>query len=126
MAQLTPLSKGLVGLLVVGVMASAAWHLALKERYAAWQSGTTAVTAPDPPAMPAASPAPVPTPAPVPRPAAVVAQPPKPEPPAPVAQPQTQPQQQTQPQLQAAPAKPAPARADPWADLSIDKKGSKP
>lgn len=32
MASLTPLSKGLIGLAVVGAMASAVWHLGLKER----------------------------------------------------------------------------------------------
>lgn len=34
MASLTPLSKGLIALAVVGGMASAVWHLALKERLA--------------------------------------------------------------------------------------------
>ena len=32
MASLTPLSKGLIGLAVVGAMASAVWNFALKER----------------------------------------------------------------------------------------------
>ena len=32
MASLTPLSKGLIGLAVVGGMASAVWHLGLKDR----------------------------------------------------------------------------------------------
>jgi len=32
MASLTPLSKGLIGLAVLGAMASAVWHLGLKER----------------------------------------------------------------------------------------------
>ena len=32
MASLTPLSKGLIGLAVVGAMASAVWHLGLKEK----------------------------------------------------------------------------------------------
>lgn len=32
MASLTPLSKGLIGLAVVGAMASTVWHLVLKER----------------------------------------------------------------------------------------------
>jgi TPR repeat protein len=32
MASLTPLSKGLIGLAVVGAMASAVWHLVLKDR----------------------------------------------------------------------------------------------
>lgn len=39
MASLTPLSKGLIGLAVVGAMASAVWHLVLKERFS---SGVTA------------------------------------------------------------------------------------
>jgi len=34
MASLTPLSKGLIGLVVLGGMASAVWHLYLKERMA--------------------------------------------------------------------------------------------
>lgn len=43
MASLTPLSKGLIGLAVVGAMASVVWHLVLKERFGAgatsdWQS----------------------------------------------------------------------------------------
>ena len=33
MASLTALSKGLIGLAVVGAMASTVWHLALKERF---------------------------------------------------------------------------------------------
>lgn len=33
MASLTALSKGLISLAVVGAMASAVWHLALKERF---------------------------------------------------------------------------------------------
>jgi hypothetical protein len=32
MANLTPLSKGIIGLAVVGAMASVVWHLVLKER----------------------------------------------------------------------------------------------
>lgn len=35
MASLTPLSKGLIGLAVVGAMASTVWHLVLKERLGA-------------------------------------------------------------------------------------------
>lgn len=62
MASLTPLSKGLIGLAVVGAMASAVWHLVLKERMgdgasAKWQA-TPAATAPSPNAAP-----PAPTPA---------------------------------------------------------------
>jgi hypothetical protein len=34
MARLTPLSKGLIGLAVIGAMASAVWNLALKDRLA--------------------------------------------------------------------------------------------
>lgn len=61
MASLTPLSKGLIGLAVVGAMASAVWHLVLKERMgggatAEWQAAPAA-TAPSPNA---AQPAPTP------------------------------------------------------------------
>jgi len=42
MASLTPLSKGLIGLAVVGGMASAVWHLGLKEQL----SGQAAQPAP--------------------------------------------------------------------------------
>lgn len=42
MASLTPLSKGLIGLAVLGGMASAAWHLYLKDRL----GGTAAQPAP--------------------------------------------------------------------------------
>ena len=38
MASLTPLSKGLIGLAIVGAMASAIWHLGLKEWLAAKQA----------------------------------------------------------------------------------------
>ena len=49
MASLTPLSKGLIGLAVVGAMASAVWHLVLKERMgggetAEWQAAPTSAT----------------------------------------------------------------------------------
>ena len=44
MARLTPLSKGLIGLAVVGAMASALWNLALKERFATPASSSTSVT----------------------------------------------------------------------------------
>lgn len=56
MASLTPLSKGLIGLAVVGAMASAVWHLALKERFGAAPQ-TTTETSPE-----AATPATVATP----------------------------------------------------------------
>ena len=61
MASLTPLSKGLIGLAVVGAMASAVWHLVLKERMGGgatsdWQaSSTPAVPSPN-----AAQPTPAP------------------------------------------------------------------
>jgi len=66
MASLTPLSKGLIGLAVLGAMTSAVWHLGLKERFQggaapAQQSGaTTPAPAPMPtkPAPPAMAPAP--------------------------------------------------------------------
>lgn len=62
MASLTPLSKGLIGLVVVGAMASAVWHLVLKERMGSgatsdWQTSST-------PAAPSPNSA-QPTPAPV-------------------------------------------------------------
>ena len=44
MARLTPLSKGLIGLAVIGAMASALWNLALKERFATPASSSTSVT----------------------------------------------------------------------------------
>ncbi|MDD5028170.1 MAG: hypothetical protein PHH58_01520, partial [Rhodoferax sp.] len=66
MASLTPLSKGLIGLAVVGAMASAVWHLVLKERLGSaaptdWQSAPSA-TAPTPNSA-STSPAPQPSPA---------------------------------------------------------------
>jgi TPR repeat protein len=50
MASLTPLSKGLIALAVVGAMASAVWHLVLKERMSGeatseWQSTSAPVAA---------------------------------------------------------------------------------
>lgn len=67
MASLTPLSKGLIGLAVVGAMASAVWHLGLKERFAAsTETPPAATSAPaqtDVPAPPA-PPSPVTTPEP--------------------------------------------------------------
>jgi len=89
MASLTPLSKGLIGLAVVGAMASAVWHLGLKERFAARTETPPAATstpartdepAPLAPPAPATSPepstipAPTPAPAPAPAPAATTAQ----------------------------------------------------
>lgn len=69
MASLTPLSKGLIGLAVVGAMASAVWHLGLKDRLSAGPAespppaATQAPAAQTPPAMmpaPSTSPAPAP------------------------------------------------------------------
>ena len=74
MASLTPLSKGLIALAVVGAMASAVWHLGLKERLGAASeppppavnSTPAAPAEPAPQAAPApATAAPAPTPAPV-------------------------------------------------------------
>lgn len=48
MASLTPLSKGLIGLAVVGAMASAVWNLALKERFDTPQTTTAPNTLPTP------------------------------------------------------------------------------
>lgn len=92
MASLTPLSKGLIGLAVIGAVASAVWHLGLKDRFAnlGASSTTSAVNAPaskqasnaephSPPSIetpeptsvpvstpPAALPLPIPAPAPAP------------------------------------------------------------
>lgn len=55
MASLTPLSKGLIALAVVGGMASAVWHLGLKDWMAARNAGPTAGS-PASPAPPVAVP----------------------------------------------------------------------
>ena len=44
MASLTPLSKGLIGLAVIGAMASAVWNFALKERFASPGPSSTTTT----------------------------------------------------------------------------------
>lgn len=80
MASLTPLSKGLIGLAVVGAMASAVWHLGLKERLGASTEAPPApTTTANTPAVqeapaPLAPPAPAATPAPAAAPAANTAQ----------------------------------------------------
>ncbi len=66
MATLTPLAKGLIGLAVIGGMASAVWHLGLKEQ----MTGSAAVTGAPPSPAPGtaqtvAMPAPVPAPPPI-------------------------------------------------------------
>ncbi len=50
MASLTPLSKGLIGLAVIGGMASAVWHLGLKDQWSQW-SGMLGAQAPAAPAV---------------------------------------------------------------------------
>ena len=74
MVTLTPLSKGLIGLAVIGAVASAIWHLALKDTVSEWTGTppTTTESATPPPASPSAPPAAVvvPTPTPEPSPAA--------------------------------------------------------
>ena len=82
MVTLTPLSKGLIGLAVIGAVASAIWHLALKDTVSEWTGTppTTTESATPPPAVPSAPPAAVvvPTPTPQPAPAAPpVIEPPK-------------------------------------------------
>lgn len=70
MASLTPLSKGLIALVVVGSMASAVWHLGLKD----WMAARTSDAAASTPASPApmvAAPAVAPPAATAPPPAAV-------------------------------------------------------
>lgn len=56
MASLTPLSKGLIGLVVLGGMASAVWHLGLKDRWPQmaeqWLPSLTASKAPTTPTEP--------------------------------------------------------------------------
>jgi cytoskeletal protein RodZ len=66
MASLTPLSKGLIGLAVVGAMASAVWHLALKEHFNTPPSATapSAQPAPSEPPSPSVTPTPSSTPPP--------------------------------------------------------------
>ncbi len=59
MASLTPLSKGLIGLAVVGAMASAVWHLVLKDRMGGGASANWQ-TAPTPAPTNAAQPDPAP------------------------------------------------------------------
>lgn len=58
MASLTPLSKALLGLAVVGAMASAVWHLGLKERFGAGPGSVPAAasTAPATQTTPAMTP----------------------------------------------------------------------
>ncbi len=65
MASLTPLSKGLIALVVVGSMASAVWHLGLKD----WMAART--SNPANPAPMVAAPAVAPPAAPAPPPEAV-------------------------------------------------------
>ena len=81
MVTLTPLSKGLIGLAVIGAVASAIWHLALKDTVSEWTGTPPATTeSAAPPAAPSAAQAAVvvPTPAPEPPPAAPpVIEPPK-------------------------------------------------
>ncbi len=69
MASLTPLSKGLIGLAVLGGMASAVWHLGLKERLgtggAQQPASASVIVGQELPATPATV-APAPTAVPVP------------------------------------------------------------
>ncbi|MBV5299528.1 MAG: hypothetical protein JZU64_15740 [Rhodoferax sp.] len=130
MAQLTPLSKGLLGLLVLGCMASAAWHLGFKDRFGnkPTDAEPPALTAPQATSSEAAGPsaavAPAATPAEKPEPPAREIQ--QAEPQQPVRKPQPAAPVAHPPQPQVAPTGPAPAGGDPWADLKIDKKGNKP
>jgi hypothetical protein len=77
MARLTPLSKGLIGLAVVGAMASAVWNFALKDSFG---------PAAPPPAATTTSPSPSPSPSPSLAPASnTVSTPPPPNTPPPAA-----------------------------------------
>ena len=92
MASLTPLSKGIIGLAIVGAMASAVWHLALKERFAAKAdpaptavpstatTGTAAVAVPAPQPVPDVTTTPSPPALPAPTAAAPAASPALPPP----------------------------------------------
>lgn len=71
MASLTPLSKGLIALAVIGGMASAVWHLGLKDRLSG-DAVSLKVSEPATPALP-----PVTTSIVVPSPAAPPAEPPR-------------------------------------------------
>ncbi|MGS5085964.1 hypothetical protein ACVC7V_05565 [Hydrogenophaga sp. A37] len=56
MASLTPLSKGLIGLAVIGAMASAVWNFALKDGFGpAEPASTTTNPSPTPSETPASS-----------------------------------------------------------------------
>lgn len=46
MAQLTPLAKGLLSLIVLGAAGSLAWNFGLKDRFGGWDSGSSAVPKP--------------------------------------------------------------------------------
>lgn len=65
MASLTPLSKGLIAVAIVGAMASAVWHLGLKEWLAARNapSATESTQVQPEPQVPVPAPAVAPTPA---------------------------------------------------------------
>lgn len=60
MASLTPLSKGLIALAVIGGMASAVWHLGLKDQFSgvAAQQAQPVVSAPATPVTTPADPSP--------------------------------------------------------------------
>jgi TPR repeat protein len=58
MARLTPLSKGLIGLAVIGAMASAVWNFALKDSFGpAAPPPTATTTSPSPSLSPSQAPA---------------------------------------------------------------------
>ena len=77
MASLTPLSKGLIAVVIVGAMASAVWHLGLKDWMKA-RGGETPVTSTSQPAAVTEPPAPAApiTVSPAPAPAPIVEPPP--------------------------------------------------
>ena len=122
MVTLTPLSKGLIGMAVLGAVASAIWHLALKDTVSELKGTSPATTqsaapAPDAPIAPPAAVV-VPTPVPQPAPAApTVIEPPKtpPSPPA-VEQPSTPP---------AVSPKPEPVKTEPDNQLSPEESSVK-
>ena len=120
MVTLTPLSKGLIGLAVLGAVASAIWHLALKDTVSELTGTSPATTqsAAPAPAAPSAPPAAVIVPTPVPQPAPAappVIEPPKTPPSPPAVEPPSTPPAVEPPAVS---PKPEPVKTEPENQLS--------